>query len=114
MSQSRWQRLWGAVAKWWRNEPEFEPEKISSEFLHGARRYLVEYDDLYGQRTQTCPGHRMQAVNIIAAEGHKRSPGIPSEVRTLAIVVERLLGHLEEEKRVREYNKLGVKKRGKV
>jgi len=89
---NRWKRLWRAVAHWWKNEYDV-PDRT---YLEGARKFLIEYDDLYGQRTKvTNPLYRNQAANIVAAEGHKRAPTLESEVRVLAITVEQLTAYLE-------------------
>lgn len=93
---SRWQRLWKAIITWWKNEP---PPKVGT-YLREARKMLSEYDDLYTQRIHPkgAPAHfSSQAAEAVMLEGHKRSPGINSEIRTLAIALERILGHLEME-----------------
>jgi hypothetical protein len=67
-----------------------------------ARDFLKEYDDLYNQRCQINTSLRgggnyfaAQAAEAVYREGHKRSPSLESEVRTLALTMERILGHLE-------------------
>lgn len=90
---SRWARLWKAVVQWWKNEPL---QGIEKGLLLDARKFLREYDDLYGQRTKI-DNHqiRSQAADVVSREGYKRPPTLQSELRTLALVLERILGHLE-------------------
>jgi len=89
---NRWKRLWRAVVQWWKNEYD-APDRA---YLDGARKCLVEYDDLYGERVKIPnPLYRSQAAAIVEAEGHKRAPTLESEVRVLAITVERLTAYLE-------------------
>jgi hypothetical protein len=93
MKKSKWSRLWNAVKHWWRNEP---PPVLDLTPLIHVRKLLKDYDDLYLQRCKIeRPDFSSQAAAIIEAEGHKRAPGIPSEVRTLAIAIERLLTQME-------------------
>ena len=98
---SRWQVLWGALKKWWKNEPPPVNAPPPPDWLCGARDFLREYDELYSQRCMINTNIRggydysAQAAEAIRREGHKRSPSLESEVRTLALTVERILGHLE-------------------
>lgn len=97
---SRWFRLWQAIKSWWRNDPS--PAPPDPAFLNNARHLLVEYDNLYCARTGVSSSMAGQAAMIVLEGGYKRSPAIESEVRVLAIAVERLVGHLEMERDQRE------------
>jgi hypothetical protein len=64
--------------------------------LNHVRKLLQDYDDLYRQRCKIDrPDFSSQAAQIIEREGHKRAPGIESEIRVLAIAIERLLEQME-------------------
>jgi hypothetical protein len=102
---SRWHKLFSAIIRWWRNEA------FDEVYLFDARVLLTEYDVLYGQRTQPelntqwgqrnkdqLAQYRAQAASITQQGPHKRAPGIESEVRVLAITVERLIAHLESQR----------------
>jgi hypothetical protein len=92
-TQSRWSRLWNAVKRWWLNE---EPPVLDLTPITHVRKLLMDYDDLYRQRAGIdVPGFASQAADIVEREGHKRAPGLESEVRVLAIAVERLLAQME-------------------
>jgi hypothetical protein len=104
---SRWTRLWNAIVRWWKNEPPPVVPPVPPAWLEGARGFLREYDELYSERTLintpvSSRGFRIdpslysaQAAEAVWREGHKRSPALESEVRVLALTVERILGHLE-------------------
>jgi hypothetical protein len=107
-NSSRWTKLWKAIVKWWKNEPLPEPMPLPpQEVLDNARSFLREYDELYSKRTKidvpsspkgfhmSSANYSAQAAEAVLREGHKRSTGIESEIRVLALTVERLLGHLE-------------------
>lgn len=86
---SRWTVLWRAIVRWWKNESSFV-------FIEDARQFLREYDDLYGKRVQIGNSlFRSQAAEIVLREGHKRKPSIESEVRVLALTLERIVGYLK-------------------
>lgn len=95
MKTSRWDVLWKAIVRWWKNEgvPQFPHQ----EFLRDARKSLVDYDELYCKRTKVNPLYSNQVAEIALQEGRKRAPVLESEVRVLAITVKRLLGYLEAE-----------------
>jgi hypothetical protein len=90
---SRWARLWKAIKDWWRNEPP--PLVNSSDYLSIASKALSQYDDIYCRRLKIPPGLSGQTAEIVMREGHQRPATIESEVRVLAITVERLLRHLQ-------------------
>jgi len=90
---TRWQRFKKAFRWLWYGEP-----LTDTSLLQEASKYLEQYDNLYGERTKISnPQFRDQAAAIVAAEGHKRAPSIESEVRVLAITLERLTKHLRLE-----------------
>lgn len=97
---NRWSILWAAIVTWWRNEPPVPPPPDLS-ILKQARKFLIEYDELYCERTKTPSAYANQAASIIAQEGLKRSPTITSEVRVLAIALERMITHLEKSSEAR-------------
>ena len=97
---SRWAKLWAAIVKWWKNEPEPEPPKYESPnltMIKDARKMLAEYADIYQRRTGVDATYGSVAAETVLLEGHKRSPSTESEVRVLAILCERLVRQLEEE-----------------
>jgi len=62
---NKWKRLWRAIARWWKNEST-TPDRA---YLEGARKSLIEYDDLYGQRIKVSnPLYRSQAAAIVEAD----------------------------------------------
>jgi len=100
--KSRWSRLFQAIKCWWRNEP---PLVLDLTPLTQVRKLLNDYSDLYGQRVQLDPSLTNQAAEIVEREGHKRRPGIESEVRVLAIAIERLLAQMEQDFLTRQREK---------
>ncbi len=102
---SRWTKLWKAVVRWWKNKP---PIPVTDELLDNARTFLRDYDDIYTRRNKLInPSYSAQAAEAIFQEGHKRAPTLESEVRTLALILERVVGHLELE-RERERSVFGI------
>lgn len=97
---NRWGRVWHALATWWRSEAP--PPFPRSEFLPTASKALEQYDDIYCRRLKIPPGLSSQAAAIVLQEGHQRPATIESEVRMLAITVERILRHLQVEDQERE------------
>ena len=94
-TKSLWLRRWQAIVRWWRCEPPSPP--ANPVLLHDARKMLEEYDYLYGQRTGIHNSQfRSQAAETVLIEGHHRAPGVESEIRVLAILLERVIRHLEE------------------
>lgn len=91
---SRWERLWKAVKEWWRNDtPPFPNFGV---LIH-ARELIYDYNKLYCQRTKiSIPGHSWQAASIVEREGHQRSPSLESEIRVLALTLEKVISYLEE------------------
>lgn len=107
---SRWAKLWGAVRKWWKNEPP-KPNEV----LESALELLMQYDQLYGQRitkhldqedktgkmgrlpTMDLALVRDQAASAMWDEraDKKRRVCIESEVRVLALAVARIQRYLE-------------------
>jgi hypothetical protein len=106
---SRWEKLWGALRKWWRNEPT-KLQDASSIIL--ARTRINEYHTMYGTRTlgavpnplaaSILAGYTKQAAAIVEAEGRTRAPTLEGEVRVLAMAVTSLLEHLEKTPRVQK------------
>ena len=91
---SLWGRLWRAITHLGKNR---KADVYTRQYLLDARKFLTDYDDLYCQRTKVNPMYSAQAAEIVNREGRRRAPGVESEVRALALVVERLLGYLEAE-----------------
>lgn len=91
----RWGRLARAVKRWWRNEPS-----LDRSFLNEAVKLLTDYHESYASRAGVMSDHARQAAEIVEREGRKRAPSMESEVRILALAVEKLLllhiDHTEE------------------
>jgi len=84
---NRWKRLWRAVVRWWKNEPP--------DYVQSARKLLCDYEDSYARRISVIPDHARQAARIVELEGRKRAPTLESEVRILALALERVIAHME-------------------
>ena len=88
-----WRLRWRAIVRWWRQEPPVL-DRLSENLLKEAWKYLEEYLDIHERRCQT-KGFSNRAAEVIAQEGHKRSPSLESEVRVLAIAIERIADYLK-------------------
>jgi len=92
---SRWQVLWGAIAKWWRNEPPPYPSLPDKEEVVGANRMLVEYRSMYAKRTKSpFQDYNEMAAQAVQSMEIERGPSLEGEVRVLAIAVTYLTEHL--------------------
>lgn len=98
MHPNRWTVLWRAVVKWWKNEPPKPMPLPQSNITKAAQGEMVEYHRLYAERIKL-PFAQYGAASLSHVSGQKikRAPGVDSEIRTLAAVLEHILLHLEYE-----------------
>jgi len=91
-----WRRFKRVLVRWLSSDP---PEELF-QLLREAKRNLEQYDNLYGERLHIeHPGYRSQAAAIVQDMVDRRKISRPanldSEVRMLALTVERLIRYID-------------------
>jgi len=94
-ANSRLGRLFRAIKHWWFYVPDEAYKPTDRSLIDWVYKLLAEYDENYARRVGTLSPYAQQAAAIVEEEGRKRAPVLESEVRILALTVDKLAKHVD-------------------